>query len=110
MQAMYTICETPLFTKYCLVYWTQEEYEEFKTFLALNPEAEDVEPHSGGIRKIRWTGGGKGKSGGVRVIYFNRLTNGEIWLLTLYSKKQTVQLSKKTLQALVEKLNDSFND
>ena len=27
---MYTICETPLFTKYCLVYWTQEEYEEFK--------------------------------------------------------------------------------
>ena len=53
---------------------------------------------------------GRGKSGGVRVIYFNRLTNGEIWLLTLYSKKQTVQLSKKTLQALVEKLNDSFND
>ena len=77
---MYTICETPLFTKYCLVYWTQEEYDEFKTFLALNPEAGDVEPHSGGIRKIRWTGGGKGKSGGVRVIYFNRLTNGEIWL------------------------------
>ena len=110
MQEMYTICETPLFTKYCLVYWTQEEYEEFKTFLALNPEAGDVEPNSGGIRKIRWTGGGRGKSGGVRVIYFNRLTNGEIWLLTLYSKKQTVQLSKKTLQALVEKLNDSFND
>ena len=39
---MYTICETPLFTKYCLVYWTQEEYEEFKTFLALNPDAGDV--------------------------------------------------------------------
>ena len=75
---MYTICETPLFTKYCLVYWTQEEYEEFKTFLALNPEAGDVEPNSGGIRKIRWTSGGRGKSGGVRVIYFNRLTNGEI--------------------------------
>ncbi|MGU2729634.1 transcriptional regulator, partial [Acinetobacter baumannii] len=54
---MYTICETPLFTKYCLVYWTQEEYEEFKTFLALNPEAGDVEPNSGGIRKIRWTSG-----------------------------------------------------
>lgn len=52
MQEMYTICETPLFTKYCLVYWTQEEYEEFKTFLALNPEAGDVEPNSGGIRKI----------------------------------------------------------
>ena len=44
IQAMYTICETPLFTKYCLVYWTHEEYEEFKTFLVLNPEARDVEP------------------------------------------------------------------
>ncbi len=73
---MYTICETPLFTKYCLVYWAQEE---FKTFLALNPEAGDVEPNSGGIRKISWTSGGRGKSSGVRVIYFNRLTNGEIW-------------------------------
>lgn len=47
-----------------------------------------MEPNSGGIRKIRWNS--RGKSGGVRVIYFNRLTNGEIWLLTLYSKKQTV--------------------
>ena len=42
----------PLFTKYCLVYWTQEEYEEFKTFLALNPEAGDVEPNSGGFVKL----------------------------------------------------------
>jgi hypothetical protein len=46
--------------------------------LAVNPEAGDVEPKSGGIRKIRWVSGGKGKRGGVRVIYFNRLANGEI--------------------------------
>ena len=43
----------PLFTKYCLVYWTQEKYEEFKTFLALNPEAGDVEPNAGGSPKNR---------------------------------------------------------
>lgn len=49
---MYTICETPLFTKYCLVYWAQEKYEEFKTFLALNPEAGDVEPNAGGSPRI----------------------------------------------------------
>ena len=87
----------------------EKEYEEFKTFLSLNPNVGDVEPNSGGIRKVRWTSGGRGKSSGVRVIYFNRLENGEIWLLTLYSKKETTQLSKKTLQLLVEKLNDSFN-
>ena len=96
-------------TSFFFMYWDEKEYEEFKTFLSLNPNAGDVEPNSGGIRKVRWTSGGRGKSSGVRVIYFNRLENGEIWLLTLYSKKETTQLSKKTLQLLVEKLNDSFN-
>ena len=110
MVCMYTICETPLFSKYATIYRTEEENEDFKTYLAVNPEAGDVEPKSGGIRKIRWVSGGKGKRGGVRVIYFNRLANGEIWLLTLYSKKEVTQLSKKTLNLLVEKLNASFND
>lgn len=107
---MYTICETPLFTKYSSFYWTEEEYEDFKTYLSMNPDAGDVEPQSGGIRKIRWVTGRTGKRGGVRVIYFNRLANGEIWLLTIYSKKEVTQLSKKTLNLLVEKLNASFND
>lgn len=66
--------------------------------------------NQGGIRKLRWSSGGRGKQGGVRIIYYNRLENGEIWLLTLYSKKELNQLSKKTLKLLVEKLNDSFND
>ena len=44
MVCMYTICETPLFSKYATIYWTEEEYEDFKTYLAVNPEAGDVEP------------------------------------------------------------------
>jgi len=39
----------------CFMYWDEKEYEEFKTFLSLNPNAGDVEPNSGGIRKVRWT-------------------------------------------------------
>ncbi|TCM61444.1 hypothetical protein EC844_12842 [Acinetobacter calcoaceticus] len=74
----------------------------------MNPEAGDVEPQSGGIRKVRWRGKGKGKQGGLRVIYFNRLANGEIWLLSLYSKDTITQLEKKTLRTLVELLNKSF--
>ena len=46
----------------------------------------------------------KGKQGGVRVIYYNRLANGEIWLLTLYSKDTITQLEKKTLRQLAELL------
>ncbi len=106
---MYTVFETDYFSKYCFLYWTQQEYEEFKVFIAANPDAGDVEPGAGGIRKVRWSSGGKGKSGGVRVIYYNRLASGQIWLLTLYSKSNIKQLDKKTLKQLVELLNDSFD-
>ncbi|MEG6547652.1 transcriptional regulator [Acinetobacter bereziniae] len=107
---MYTICETPFFTTEYPRYWTAEQYNEFKIYLADNPEAGEVEPNAGGIRKIRWGGKGKGKQGGTRVIYYNRLANGQIWLLTLYSKDTIKQLEKKTLKKLVEVLNDSLND
>lgn len=105
---MYTICETPLFTKLVFDYWTDEEFNEFKTFLATNPEFGDVEPGTGGIRKIRWSTGHKGKRGGVRVIYYNRLENGQIWLLTIYGKSATDQLPKTVLKKIVEALNGTF--
>ena len=49
---MLTICETPYFSKICFMYWDEKEYEEFKTFLSLNPNVGDVEPNSGGIRRL----------------------------------------------------------
>lgn len=63
-----TVVESPLFTKYWSDYWTEEEHGEFMAHIAGHPEAGDVVPRSGGCRKIRWGAGGKGKSGGVRVI------------------------------------------
>ncbi|MCJ8513660.1 transcriptional regulator [Acinetobacter lwoffii] len=105
---MYTICETSLFSKFYSDYRTEKEYNEFKIFLASNPEVGDVEPNSGGIRKVRWGSGKTRKSGGVRVIYYNRLANGQIWLLTIYGKSAVDQLDKKVLRALVEKLNESL--
>lgn len=48
---MYTICETTVFNRYYQDYWTEEEYNDFKVFLAVNPEAGAVEPGAGGIRK-----------------------------------------------------------
>ena len=55
--------------------WTEEERGAFCAWLSAHPEAGDVIPGSGGCRKVRWSRPGKGKSGGVRVIYFTRLTN-----------------------------------
>ncbi len=85
---MLTIVESSLFSRLVFDYLSGEEYDALKLFLALNPEAGDLIPGSGGLRKIRWFRTGTGKRGGVRVIYFLRTTRGEIALLTLYAKSR----------------------
>jgi hypothetical protein len=64
--------------------------------LAANPEEGDLIPGAGGIRKLRWGDSrrGKGKRGGLRIIYYCFLSDEEIWLLTLYGKDEASDLSK----------------
>ena len=88
---MLTIVETLTFSGLWPDYWSEEELGEFCFWLAVRPDAGDVIQGSGGCHKVRWSREGKGKSR-VRVIYYNRLTNGEIWLLTMYAKSQTIHL------------------
>lgn len=83
---MYTLVETPTFAADAKVLWSEEERGAFCAWLAAHPEAGDVIPGSGGCRKVRWNRSGMGKRGGVRVIYFTRLANGELWLLVIYAK------------------------
>ena len=71
-------------------------------FIAQNPEAGSVVPGSGGVRKVRWAQKGIGKSGGARIIYFNRLENGEIWLLTLYTKSDRSTIPAHELKMIKE--------
>lgn len=97
---MLTVVETPLFQKQWPLYWTEEERGNFASHLAKNPEAGDVVPESGGMRKIRWSRAGSGKSGGVRVIYYTRLANGQIVLLTLYAKSKTDNLTGAKLKEI----------
>lgn len=74
----------------------------FCAWLAVNPTAGDVIPGSGGCRKVRWSLPGQGKRGGVRVIYFNRLDDGRVWLLFMYSKAVRADVERKMLQRLRE--------
>lgn len=67
---MVTVIESPIFTKLWPDYWSEDERGEFSAWISENPEAGDVVPGSGGIRKVRWVRKGQGKRGGVRVIYF----------------------------------------
>lgn len=97
---MFTVVETLLFQKQWPNYWTEEERGEFATYIAEYPEAGDVVPESGGIRKVRWRRAGSGKSGGVRVIYFMRTAEEEVVLLTLYVKSKTDNITGAKLKEI----------
>lgn len=101
---MLTVIETPLFAKLWPDYWTDDERTEFAAFLAANPEAGDVIPQAGGCRKVRWSRAGMGKQGGVRVIYFNRLTEGSIVLLVIYAKSAQDNVAADILRRIVKEL------
>ena len=64
------LIETPTFTRQITGLLSDDEYSEFQSQLVANPKAGDVIPGSGGLRKIRWFRAGRGKRGGIRVIYF----------------------------------------
>ncbi len=98
--------ETPIFTEDVLTLLSDEEYREFQLHLAENPTAGDVIKETGGLRKVRWASGGKGKRGGVRVIYYYKLSESQIRLLLIYKKGIKDDLSadeKRALRALNER-------
>jgi hypothetical protein len=103
---MYTVIETPTFMADANQLWSEEERTAFTFWIAANPEAGDVIPGSGGCRKVRWRGRNTGKSGGVRVIYFTRLAEGEIWLLVIYAKTVTGNIPAHLLKAIREAIDN----
>ena len=110
MELMFTLIESPIFSKRWPDYWSEEERGKFAAWLALNPEAGDVVPGSGGVRKVRWSSDGQGKRGGVRVIYYNQIGKNLIWLLTVYAKSHQKNAPSHILKALKEELIDDDNE
>lgn len=99
--------ETPVFTRLLADYLTDESYSRLQRALMNNPELGDVMPGTGGFRKIRWGDSrrGKGKRGGLRVIYYYLTADHQIWFFTLYDKDEAVDLTadeKKVLKKAVQ--------
>lgn len=69
-----------------------------QNFLLVTPEAGDIVPDTGGVRKIRWKITGTGKRGGVRIIYYFKKQDDEIWLLTIYKKKRDPKFTSTHLE------------
>ena len=97
---MLTVVESPIFQRVWPRYWEEDERAEFAAFIASNPEAGAVIRCSGGVRKVRWPREGTGKSGGVRIIYLTRNEAGEVYLLTLYAKSDSENISLNTLKEI----------
>ncbi len=100
--------ETSLFTRLLPEYLDDKEYRALQLALLENPGMGDLMPGTGGFRKVRWKNPrrGKGKRGGLRVIYYHLMTDHQIWFFTLYDKDEAVNLTsdeKKLLKQAVQK-------
>jgi len=98
--------ESPAFTRFLREYLSEEEYRSLQHLLALNPALGEVMPGTGGFRKLRWADQrrGKGRRGGLRIIYYYFSVEQQIWLMTIYGKDEADDLTpkeKKTLHAAI---------
>ena len=98
--------ETSTFTKLIDSYLTVDEYLGLQKFLLEHPSAGKIVRGSGGVRKIRWAMAGKGKSGGMRVIYYWKQRDDEIWLLTVYGKSEKETIPGHILKKIAEEIKN----
>lgn len=99
------IKETSIFTRQLPEVMDDDEYAFLQLALIMNPQIGSVIPGTGGIRKLRWAGSGRGKRGGSRVIYFVAVAEEQILMLYVYTKNERGDLSeaqKKVLRSVVE--------
>lgn len=102
------IKETSIFTRQARDLLDAESYRFLQLRLVADPEAGDLIRGSGGLRKIRWQGSGRGKRGGVRVIYYWATQHEVILMLMMYSKNERDDLSPKQLKALSALVKEEF--
>lgn len=111
MTLVITVVELPEFIKRSERLLKENERQNIVNYLANHPAAGVVMQGTGGIRKLRWKREGTGKSGGVRVIYYYYNEQYPLFLLTLFSKSERVNLSKaerNELAKLTRKLVETY--
>ena len=96
---MFTFIETKLSSRLADEYHPDDQLSRLQHHLNENPEAGDIIRESGGVRKLQWGAAGRGKRGGLRVIYYLRSKQG-CWLLTLYAKNVAESISGRTLKKI----------
>lgn len=106
MNQLYSFRETKAFTRDVLSLLSEENYFAFQNYLQENFALGDITSGGSGLRKIRWRVAGKGKSGGVRVIYYFASEKGYIYLVAIYGKNQKADLEKTQLKRLAGQVKE----
>ena len=107
---VFEFIETPFFTGAVLRYLTDDDYAKLQGHMNAHPESGAVVPGSGGVRKLRWGMTGRGKRGGLRVIYYLRRRPDQIWMLTLYGKNAQENIPAHLLRQMKEAIDDDQDD
>ncbi len=94
---MRTVYETEIYRGMVGDVWSTDEQHAFIDWISSNPDAGDLIPGTGGLRKVRYQRAGTGKRSGARVIHFTHDGDGEIWLLAVYSKAKYDNIPAHTL-------------
>ena len=94
------LVETPVFTRQVLGVLTDDEYRQLQLALVFRPEQGVLVPSGQGLRKLRWPQPGRGKRGGLRVLYYWHRPSETVYLLFVYEKSQRGQLSPRQIRRL----------
>ena len=103
---MFSFVESPkLFTRLVGDYLTDDDILPAPGGAGQSPERGAVVAGSGGVRKLRWAQPGRGKRGGIRVIYYTKTRDGVIWMLTIYAKNEAENIPADVLRKIKEELD-----
>lgn len=111
MPALVTIVETELFQRDVKGVLAEDEIDQLKDFLAKNPNAGNLIPGTGGVRKLRWGVQARGKRGGGRVIYYFHSERIPLFLFKFFAKSEKSDLTgkeKKELSSVVDEIIAEF--
>jgi mRNA-degrading endonuclease RelE of RelBE toxin-antitoxin system len=102
------IVETTIFTRQVVDLLPDDEYRKLQAALVGNPELGQLIKGTGGLRKVRWSLPGRGKSGGVRVIYYWAVKEVELFMLLIYAKSEQDDLTPKQRKVLKQIVKEEY--
>jgi mRNA-degrading endonuclease RelE of RelBE toxin-antitoxin system len=102
------IVETSVFTRQVQKLLNEDEYRELQTALAERPDMGAILVGSGGLRKVRWAAQGRGKRGGVRVIYYWAVQQDRLLMLLIYPKSEMDDLTREQLKILRKLVEEEY--